>query len=280
MKNGSANFFSRAPEMQSRTRIAAIATIFLFAVMPSSPIATASSIQLLQWKPVPDSVAPPFPEINYTGANLQTDVGAQSNGDGNQIVALQTPGGLQVDTVVNAPVPYSFPSSIATGGTGYYDASLTFTGLAPLGPAVQTNLGFGFQDSQALGPGTFTLTSTTVAPGPVVLLTGTILNAVITGIDGGSAGAVIDAHGISYTGGAIFAAFQPTWVPIGNDLSISMTSVIPGFGINGASGQLNAFHADATGEFDVNVVPEPASLMLGLMGFAGLAVCRCRRRSF
>jgi MYXO-CTERM domain-containing protein len=285
MKNGSANFFSRAPKMQSRTSIAAIATIFLFAVMLSSPIASATPIELLNWAPVPDSVAPPFAEINYTGANLQTDVGALSNGDGNLPVTNQTPGGLQVDTIVTAPVPFSFPSSVFTGGTGYYDVSLTFTGLAPVGAATQTLLpGPMLLDAQVLGTGTFTLTATTaIAGAPVVLLTGTVANAVITGIDGGSAGAVIDAHGINYTGGVIFGAFDPTWLHNGNDLSISMTSVIPGFAINGASGQMNPFHADATGQFDINAppgTPEPASLVLALMGLAGLAVCRCRRRSF
>src|SRR4051794_5040017 len=78
---------------------------------------SAAPIQLLNWKPVPDAVG--FPENNFTGANLQTGAGAQSNGDGNLPPANQTPGGLQSETIVNAPAPGSYPSSVITGGTGY-----------------------------------------------------------------------------------------------------------------------------------------------------------------
>ena len=158
---------------------------------------------------------------------------------------------------------------------------LTFTGLAPIGAAVQSALpGPIFQDSQALGPGTFTLTSTPVAPGPAILLTGNITGAVITGIDGGGSGAVLDAHGITYTGGAIAGALPPGAVVAGNDMSIEMTGVIPTFGINGTTEQLNPFTADATGSFDINATgfPEPGSLtIIGLVGAASLARRRSRR---
>src|SRR4051794_34168462 len=93
---------------------------FLVVVGLSISAVSAAPIQLLNWKPVPDT-AGGFPEFNFTGLNLQTGIGAQSNGDGNQPVANQTPGGLQVETIVNAPAPGSYPSSLLTGGTGYYD---------------------------------------------------------------------------------------------------------------------------------------------------------------
>jgi hypothetical protein len=250
------------------------------ATLLASRNAHAAPIELLNWAPVPDSVSPPFPEINYTGANLQTDVGAQSNGDGNLPPSNQTPGGLQVDTVVNAPVPFSFPSSLFTGGTGYYDATLTLFGLAPNAPAVQIPVGPGIvQDSQSLGSGQFLLDATTAAGPNVVLLSGNIANAVITGVDGGAAGAVFDAHGVTYTGGAIFAAFPATYVAIGNDFSISMTSVAPPFGVNPGNGLLTPFHADATGQFDVNTVPEPATMSLGALVATGLLLKRRSRRS-
>jgi hypothetical protein len=244
--------------------------------------ALASPIQLLNWKPVPDAVG--FPEINYTGLNLQTDVGAQSNGDGLAPVTNQTPGGLQSETIVNAPAPGSYPSSVFTGGTGYYDTTLTFFGLAPLGPAIQAPLPGGIlQDSQVLGTGQFQITSTNVGT-PVVLLSGNITNAVITGVDGGAAGAVINAHGVTYTGGIILGApnFPAGATLTGNDMSISMTSVIPSFGVNGGTGQLNSFHADATGEFDINandvVQPEPASLFL-FVAASGLLIRNRRQRA-
>ena len=258
-----------------QSRLVALGAIALLTLGVQS--VHASVMELLNWAPVPDSVHPPFAEINYNGANLQTDVGAIGNGDGNLPPPNQIPGGLQVDTVVNAPIPFSFPSSIFTNGTGYYDVTLTFTGLAPLGAATQTLLpGPQFLDAQALGPGSFTLTSTAPA-GPILLLQGTITNAVITGIDGGASGAVLDASGINYTGGAIAAALPANALLAGNDMSIAMTSVIPGFGIAPANQRLNAFTADATGSFDVNIVPEPASL--SLLALAAATSLRRRRLS-
>jgi hypothetical protein len=239
---------------------------------------------LLNWTPVPDALGGP-PEINYTGANLQTGPGAIGNGDGNLPLGnpapppYQTPGGIQVDSVLNAPIAYSFPDSGFTGGTGYYDVSLTFTGLAPVGAAGQIG-GPGGIDVQGLGPGTFTLTATPVAPDiGTILLTGTIANADITGADTGKAGAVFDAHGITYTGGVIFAAFPANFSATGNDMSISMVNVTPPFGISGQTLQLNPFTADANGQFDVNVVPEPTTLALGLVGVGALAMRRARRRA-
>ncbi len=208
---------------------------------------------------------------------MATGPGAQSSSDGNLPLATQAPGGLFSNTVANAPAPYSFPSG---GGTGYYDTTLVFSGLAPSAFATSSPLGGGFfLDSQLLGPGTFTLYSTNVAPGPVILLQGTIANAVITGLDGGGAGAVIDASGITYTGGAVFGAFPGNWQTSGNNMSISLTSAIPNFSIDGGSGYLNAFQADATGEFDVFVtgVPEPSTLTLGAFGLAGVFTLLRRR---
>jgi hypothetical protein len=240
-----------------------------------SQFVSAAPITLLNWAPAPNSINPPFAEIVYNGANLQTCPGAQSNGDGNLPPANQTPGGLQVDTIANAPVPFSFPSSVFTGGTGYYDATLVFTGLAPIGAAVQA----GGIDVQALGGGTFSLISTNVAPGPVLLLSGTINNANIVGADGGAAGAVIDAHGITYTGGAILAALTPgTFTTSGNDMSIEMTAVIPNFSINPGTLQLNSFTGDATGSFDINAVPEPASMSLLVLGAVTITARRRRGR--
>jgi MYXO-CTERM domain-containing protein len=238
---------------------------------------TAHASVLLNWAPVPDQLNGP-PEINYTGANLQTDVGAIGNGDGNAPdPSTQTPGGLQIDSVVHAPIAYSFADSMFTGGTGYYDVSLTFTGLAPVGAAAQ----LGGVDIQSLGTGTFTLTATPVAPDVgLVLLTGTIANADITGADGGQAGAVFAAHGVAYTGGVIFSQFPANFIKTGNDMSISMTGVIPAFGISAQTGQLNPFHADATGLFDINTaVPEPTTLAIGLFGVGALAMRRTRRRA-
>jgi hypothetical protein len=169
-----------------------------------------------------------------------------------------------------------------TGGTGFYDTTLVFGGLAPSGAAVRINLGGGlFEDSQVLGAGTFALYSTTpvVSGNPAtetLLLSGTIASAtVVTGIDMGTAGAAFNSQGVTYTGGAI-VTYLPSYASLsGNDLSVSMTAITPSFSVNGTSGQLNSFTADATGLFDINV-PEPASL--GIMTLVGGILLRRRAR--
>lgn len=243
-----------------------------------------ASIELLNWAPVPDSVAT---EINYdTTAGLATGPGAIGNGDGTLPVAGQTPGGLQTDTIVNVPgpIPGSFPSSLLTGGTGFYDTTLLFAGLAPVGAAQVINFGPFSEDSQALGPGAFALYSTTPAlygnpATETLLLSGTIAGAtVLTGVDGGNSGAVFNSQGVTYTGGAIFADFPSYYSASGNDMSVSMTAIAPPFSINGMSGQLNSFTADATGLFDINT-PEPATLSIMTLVGGSLLMRRRRARS-
>jgi hypothetical protein len=233
--------------------------------------AGAAVITLLQWAPVPSD---PTPEIVYTaGVGLATGPGAIGNGDGNLPPAGQTPGGLETDTVVTAPIPFSFNSSIFTGGTGYYDTTLTFTGMAPAGPAIQIPIGPANEDIQPLGPGTFTLTSTAPS-GAVLLMSGTITGAnLITGVDGSTSSAQLDGNGVNYTGGLILANAPLGSVAAGNSMAISMTALTPPLGVVG--GVLQTFHADASGLFDINVVPEPASI--GLIG-VGLLMLKRRRK--
>jgi hypothetical protein len=241
-----------------------------------------ASVELLTWSPVPTSGAT---EINYdTTAGLQTGPGAIGNGDGTLPVTAQTPGGLQSDTIVNVPLPIpgSFPSSLLTGGTGFYDTTLVFGGLAPVGSAVSINLGGGlYEDSQVLGSGTFALYSTTPAlygnPATETLLLGGTITAatVVTGIDMGTSGAAFNSQGVTYTGGAIVTYLPSYAILSGNDMSVSMTTIAPPFSINGMTGQLNSFTANATGLFDINT-PEPATL--GIMTLVGSSLLVRRRR--
>jgi hypothetical protein len=261
-------------------RVIACGALALGAVVFQSHSSQASVITLLNWAPVPDGGTPNWPVINYTGGavnGLQTDIGAIGNGDGNLPPTQQTPGGLQIDSPLTAPIPFSFPDSMFTGGTGYYDATLTFTGLAPLGNAVKTPIGPVTVDSQSLGAGTFAIISTAPA-GSVVLLSGNITpGSVLTGDDGGMAGADFNSSGVDYTGGVLLsAAVAAGFSPLNNDMAISMTGVIPAFGV-GANQQLNAFTSDATGLFDIHSVPEPTTLTLGLLGVGALAMRRSRK---
>jgi hypothetical protein len=228
----------------------------------------AAVITFVQWSPVPSNSLPEMVYNSVTG--LSTGAGAISNGDGNLPLAAQTPGGLETDTIVNAPIAFSFNSSVLTGGTGYYDTTLAFTsGMAPSGAATQ----FGPLDIQELTPGTFTLTSST-ATGSVLLLSGTISGAnLITGVDGSTSAAQLDGNGVNYTGGIILAAAPTGSVMAGNSMSISMTAVTPP--LLDAGNVLQSFTADASGLFDINVVPEPATI--GLMGM-GLLMLKRRRK--
>jgi len=263
------------------TRKGLVGSIALFISIGLAASVKASVVELATWQPVPNSS---LPEINYTAAGLQTGAGAIGNGDGNLPVQSQTPGGLETDTIVNAPIPFSFNSSVFTGGTGYYDTTLTFSGLAPVGPATQTTIVPGIiQDTQLLGPGSFSLTSTAPA-GSLPLITGIISGAtLVTGVDGGNSGAVFNADGITYTGGVIISALPATAVLAGNDMSISMTAITPAFGVSGtAPFQLNPFTAAATGLFDINetsnVVPEPGTLALAIFGVGALGLRRRRTK--
>ena len=264
----------------SLRRVVAGGALALAALGFQAHLSRASVITLANWAAVPDLGTGAAPVINYTGGavnGLETGPGAIGNGDGNLPPSQQTPGGLQVDSPMTAPIPFSFPDSMFTGGTGYYDATLIFTGLAPVGNAVKTPIGPVTIDSQGLGAGTFTLTSTAPA-GSVLLLSGNIApGSVLTGDDGGMAGADFNSSGVDYTGGILLGAAEAAgYSPLNNDMSISMTGVIPAFGV-GANQQLNAFTSDATGLFDIHSVPEPTTLALGLLGVGALAMRRSRK---
>lgn len=251
-----------------------------------SQVAGASVVELGSWNPVPNTTNTAFPEIVYTsGVGLSAGAGAQSNGDGELSPSLQTPGGLEADTVVYAPEPYSFNSSDFTGGTGYYDTSLTFSGLAPAGPATT-----GVEDQQLLTGGTFTLSLTSFAPASSQpLLIGTISpgSTLITGFDGSTSGAVFTADSVTYTGGAWVNALPSYAILTGNTFQITLDAVNPPFGVSGSNPNytLNSFDANATGTFSIALsgsntqVPEPATLSLLFVGAGALGLRRRQRKA-
>jgi hypothetical protein len=252
-----------------------------------SQVASASVVELGSWVPVPNTTNTAYPELVYTsGVGLSAGLGAISSGDGNLQPNSQLPGGLEADTVVYAPEPYSFNSSAFTGGTGYYDTSLTYTGLAPSGPATSS----GGIDQQLLGGGTFTLSLTSVAPASSQpLLTGTISpgSTIISGFDGSTSGAVFTANAVTYTGGAWVTALPSYAILTGNSFAISLTAVNPAFGVSGSNPNytLNSFNANADGYFDINLsgantqLPEPATLSLLFVGAGALGLRRRQQKA-
>jgi len=227
----------------------------------------ASAATLVDYKPGP--VSPTTPEFVFSGAPTPafgSGPGAIGNGDGALPQAAQTPGGL------DSEAPFIIPgipgSLVKASSTEFYDTTLLFTGLAASGPAVLAGTTF----IQPLGPGAFTLTSTTGIP----LLTGTIASSSFI-VGSGNAAGEFNSFGVTYTGGAIFAAAAASpggIVALGNSMSISMTDVSPNLSIGGG-GFLSPFTVNATGLFNYTV-PEPTSL--AVLGLAGAVLVRRRER--
>ena len=116
------------------------------------------------------------------------------------------------------------------------------------------------------------------------LLSGTFTGASISGPAGGSTGSVQDAiisgGTVSFT--SAFVKFAPTG---DKALSLSMTSVLPGFSA-AAGGAPSSFTGVSTGSFASDIrsgggaggVPEPATWAMMLVGFAGIGLVARRRR--
>ncbi len=252
-----------------------------------SQVASASVVELGSWVPVPNTTNTAYPELVYTsGVGLSAGLGAISSGDGNLQPNSQLPGGLEADTVVYAPEPYSFNSSAFTGGTGYYDTSLTYTGLATIRagdfqrrhrPAVARRRNLhpvtyqrrpsqlsapahwhdlpGFHDHQRLRRQHFRH--------------------------------VFTANAVTYTGGAWVTALPSYAILTGNSFAISLTAVNPAFGVSGSNPNytLNSFNANADGYFDINLsgantqLPEPATLSLLFVGAGALGLRRRQQKA-
>jgi hypothetical protein len=235
-----------------------------------------ASVQLFQFQPIP--ISPGVNEFSFDSTSGFTEgPGSVGNGDGAMPVASQTPGGLQAVTPLTIPgVPGSFIDS--SGNTTFYDVTLHMGNMTPItGAADVTLLG---NAEQLLNTGTFSFTDTS---GTVVLLQGTITSAIISGQNGGDAGAFFKSFGVNYTGGVIasaLASLAGSGALIGNSVSYTLLDTTPTFGIsnNGLpSALMNNFVADGSGQFNVDGVtiiqPEPSVLAL-----AGVAVATLTRR--
>jgi hypothetical protein len=239
-----------------KTRCAAVAALLFFC---SSALAGT----IVDFKPSP--VSPTIPEFQFGRAPaggapvFRGALGATSNNDGNLPIQNQTAPGLDAETPFILAGPGAL-NNLISGTTHFLDSQLAFTGgLQANAPALFAGGAF----IQPLSPGTFELKST--GPAPILLLSGNITAASFI-VGAGNSGAVFASQDITYTGGIIANAMVANGIPVaGNSMSISMTDVAPGFGINPNDGFLNDFSANATGLF--NAVPEPTSLSLLAMAF-------------
>ncbi|HVT30636.1 MAG TPA: PEP-CTERM sorting domain-containing protein [Lacipirellulaceae bacterium] len=242
-----------------RKRIALAATAASLAIY-----SFASAATIVDFKPLP--VSPTMPEFQFNRALgggipvFRAAAGATGNGDGTLPVPNQVAGGLDAETPFIIPGIPGSAINFAAGTTEFFDSTLQFpAGLAANAPAIAAGGAF----IQQLSPGTFNLFSTD-PPGPqlpTLLLSGNISTASFV-IGAFNAGAAFNATGVNYTGGVIFNALVAAGGTVnGNSLSFSMVDVAPPFGIAG-DGFLANFTANGTGLFNVNVIPEPASLTL------------------
>jgi len=265
-----------------------ILTVTTIAALTLCGASTARASLLVDFLPQPAS--DDIPEFVWDGEYLTVGPGAvgtgigdpNTPGDGHLPPELQAAGGLQITTPFVIPGLPGGEVRTVSGTTDFYDVTLE---LEPLGgdgpPAV---LGGAFVTQPLLG-GRFNIwttdpvnAGTPVDPevnDPVLLLSGTIANAAITGLVGTQTGAILSAN-VSYDDGAIrdaaAAAFGPG--PLVGSLSWTLLDIEPALLIS--DGQLAPLHSDATGQFSGVVVPEPAAL--GLLCVTAPFVMRLKRR--
>ncbi len=233
---------------------------------------------------LPEPGSPLMPELIWDGNELfegpgaiGTGFGIPGPGDGQLPTAQQNVPGLLVETPITVPgIPGSEINAI-TGATTCYDATLDIlpisgvNGLVSSGPAVVVaNVVI-----QPLGDGAFEIWSTDPidAPdveNPVLLLAGTIEDAVITGILGSSTGATLSAT-VTYNAGAII---DELGILQTGEFSWSLLEINLPLAIDLSTNRLRAFEANAVGQF--NGIPEPVTM--SLLAIGGLATLKRRRR--
>jgi hypothetical protein len=257
-----------------------------FALLIGAGVRSAQSAAILSFQP--DTTTSPA-EIDF-GVNgsspaqppsFTAGAGSVGNGDGGALSGAVSPG-LTIVTPLKIAPGILGEQVNSDGSTTFYDVTLQFTGLTANAPAQPIVIPFSpVFLVQTLGPGTFVFSASKVGGGAgVPLLSGTIVvNAELTGSTGSSAGSEITSSDVTYTGGAIYNALllaggSPT---LGSE-SISLLSVSPTLSIDPTTTYVSDFNANATGQFSVTLIPEPACL--GVL--AATVVCltgRYRRQS-
>jgi len=178
-------------------------------------------------------------------------------------------------------VPYLIPNIpggvVGTASTVFYDATLDILTALPAAGFASLSQG-GTVVVQPLGTGEFALYSTDPAAGGieddyVLLLSGTIDSATITGPLGTTTGAVLSAD-VTYTGGAVVDAISGG-TPFDGGFSWTLLDMNTPLAVSGQPNELmlDAFQANATGHF----TPEPGTI--ALLSIGGLLVALRRRRN-
>lgn len=225
----------------------------------------------------PDPIANNAAEIIWDGTNLLAGPGMLSNGDGNSQAAggLFTEPGIRLSTnfIING---VSSSSTTATSTT-FYDTEMSMTGLA----AVGTTSNFGGLLIQNLGAGTFTyMSSDDTTGGAVLLLTGNVTSATLSGLSNSTTGSVVSAT-VTYTAGLIFDELAPNGFSNTGSYSWSLIDIVPSLAIDPATDRLRAFSSNASGIWDAtqaSAIPVPAAFPAGLALFGVFGLLRRKLR--
>lgn len=242
------------------------------AVVAMGLSATSFGAILVDFKPEPTG---DLPEVQFNGGSpkqLTADVGAQGNG------IIDVAGGLTIETpfVLNLPPAYnpSVVHNLLAGTTTFKDVTMEITNMFAAGAANVTPIGPVTLVTQPLTPGEFKLWSYKPANDPMVLLlSGTVQNAVISGLLGQNTGGVFSAAvTYDYIAPSLIgdAAKAALWAPNG-DLSWSLLDIKPILATVG--GTLDNFKGNMVGQF--SAIPEPASL--GVLALVGMGLAGRRR---
>jgi hypothetical protein len=278
---------AHVPTRNLRARRKSVVALWCIALVTSTLVFVSSAPAELIATFQPQPISSTLTDVIWNQGQLYQGPGAIGTnynygaGDGQLPVDQQMPPGLTIETPF---VVSGLPGGTIDSGnnsTTFDDATLLILptgsniyGLPAVGSAQSPGAGLFYQQ---LGGGNIQIWTTDLTA-PVngsyqgtLLLGGSITNAVIDGLVGSGAGSVVSAN-ITFTSGAILDVAEG--LPIGStsvtaqsgQMSWSLVNASPAFSVTG--GILAPFQAQATGQFNATVVPEPALAMEVLSGCA------------
>ncbi len=251
-----------------------------------------AAVQLASFEAGPISKS--LPEIKWDVTQLvqlQTDFtgsGSLTSGDGDLPVSQQAAPGLSLQI----PAPLSFVGSglhgmnlnTPDGSTLFYDTSLVLSGWERTANATSYNgvlwqpLGPHLQGGQT-ATFSFYATHWTPTQADKLLLQGYVDDATLIGLDGGGVATIL-SNTVHYTGGAVYDQLIAQGGDLTGKLSWTLDLSPDPVGIlqlDRSGANIAPFNANMSGLFNVNAIPEPATLsMLGIG--CGLLMLRARRR--